>query len=97
VHLIQVDGDTVVPNSSTQRLVTAGNMRQISAPGPNPVGAAEGVWVRFTQGDHGSLIDPSASLSATVEMQRQTIGFAASAVAPGGPFVVISDPSVIGD
>jgi hypothetical protein len=97
VHLIQVDGDTVVPNSATQRLVTAGDMRQISTPGPNPVGAAEGVWVRFTQGDHGSLIDPSASLSATVEMQRQTIGFAASAVAPGGPFVVISDPSVIGD
>jgi len=97
VHLIQVDGDAVVPNSATQRLVTAGDMRQISTPGPNPVGATEGVWVRFTQGYHGSLFDPSASLAATVEMQRQTIGFAASAVLPGGPFVVISDPSVIGD
>jgi hypothetical protein len=53
--------------------------------------------VNFIEGDHSSLFSPSASLAATVEMQRQTIGFAATAVAPGGPFVVISDPSVIGD
>ena len=96
VHLIQVTGDTVVPNNSTQRLVKAANLRQISAAGANPVGPTEGVWVNFTQGSHGSLFDPTASLAATVEMQSQTVQFAASAVAPGGPFVVITDTSVIG-
>jgi hypothetical protein len=96
VHLIQVTGDTVVPNNSTQRLVKAANLRQISAAGANPVGPTEGVWVNFTQGSHGSLFDPTASLAATVEMQSQTVQFAASAVAPGGPFVVITNTSVIG-
>jgi hypothetical protein len=97
VHLIQVTGDTVVPNNSTQRLVKAGNLRQVSAAGANPVGPTEGVWVNFTQGSHGSLFDPTASLAATVEMQSQTVQFAASAVAPGGPFVVITNTSVIGN
>ncbi len=95
VHLIQVVGDTVVPNNSTQRLVTAGNLRQITTPGPNPVGPTEGVWVNFTEGSHGSLFDPTASPAATVEMQKQTVGFAASAVLPGGPFVVVEDTSVV--
>ena len=95
VHLIQVVGDTVVPNNSTQRLVTAGNLRQITTAGPNPVGPTEGVWVNFTEGSHGSLFDPSTSLAATVEMQKQTVGFAASAVLPGGPFVVIENTSVV--
>ena len=97
VHLIQVKDDGLVPNNSTQRLVTAGNLRQVSAEGPNPVGPAEGVWVSFIEGDHGSLISQAASAAATAEMQGQTVGFAASAVQPGGPFVVITDTSVIGD
>jgi hypothetical protein len=41
------------------------------------------------------LFDPSVSLAATVEMQRQSVLFAVSAVQPGGPFVVITDPTVI--
>jgi pimeloyl-ACP methyl ester carboxylesterase len=96
VLLFQVQGDVVVPNNSTQRLVAAGNLRQLSAAGPHPVGPTEGVWVDFTQGDHSSLLSPAASFATTVEMQTQTVTFAASAVAPGGPFVVITDTSVIG-
>lgn len=95
VHLIQVTGDTVVPNSATARLVTAANLRRIGSAGPNAVSAGNGVWVNFTAGSHGTLFDPTASLPATVEMQSQTVQFAASAVAPGGPFVVITNTAVI--
>jgi dienelactone hydrolase len=95
LHLIKVLGDTVVPNSATDRLITAGNLRKLSALGPNAVGPGQGAYVAFTQGSHGSLFDPTASLAATAEMQRQTVLFAASAVQPGGPFVVITNPAVI--
>ena len=49
----------------------------------------------MTAGSHGSLFDPTASLAATVEMQTQAVKFAASAVAPGGPFVFITNPAVV--
>jgi hypothetical protein len=95
VHLIKVLNDTVVPNSATDRLIEAGNLTQLSALGPNAVGPGQGAFVFFSKGSHGSLFDPTASLAATVEMQRQSVLFAVSAVQPGGPFVVITDPTVI--
>lgn len=95
LHLIKVTGDTVVPNNSTDRLIAAGNLTQLSTLGPNAVGPGQGAFVNFIKGSHGSLFDPTASLAATVEMQRQSVLFAASAVQPGGPFVVITDPTVI--
>ncbi|MCU0758906.1 MAG: hypothetical protein MUF07_06870 [Steroidobacteraceae bacterium] len=95
IHLVQVTGDTVVPNSATARLVAAANLRRIGTVGPTAVGAGSGAWVNFVAGSHGTLLDPTASLAATVEMQSQTVQFAASAVAPGGPFVVIGNPAVI--
>jgi dienelactone hydrolase len=95
LHLIKVLGDTVVPNNSTDRLITAGGLRQINTLGPNAVGAGDGAYVAFKAGSHASLFDPRASLAATVEMQRQSVLFATSAVQPGGPFVVITDPTVI--
>ncbi|MBK7904017.1 MAG: hypothetical protein IPJ97_14545 [Proteobacteria bacterium] len=103
VHLIKVLDDSVVPNSSTDRLIAAGGMRKLVDLGPNPVGANDGVnddadgagYTFFSQGSHGSLFDPTASLAATVEMQKQTIKFAASANAPGGPFVILEDPTVL--
>jgi hypothetical protein len=42
-------------------------------------------------GSHGALLDPSTNLAATVEMQGEAVGFAAS----NGAAVVISDPTVI--
>jgi hypothetical protein len=95
LHMIKVIGDTVIPNSATDRLITAGNLTKLSTLGPNAVGPGQGAYVAFTQGSHASLFDPTASLAATVEMQRQSVLFAASAVQPGGPFVVITDPTVI--
>ncbi len=95
LHLTQVVGDTVVPNSATQRLVVAAGLRRLSAAGPTPVAAGNGAWVNFIAGSHGTLFDPTTSLAATVEMQSQTVQFAASAVAPGGPFIVITNTAVL--
>lgn len=95
LHLTKVLGDSVVPNSTTDRLITVGNLLKVSTLGPTPIGPGRGAYTTFTAGSHGTLFDPTASLAATIEMQRQTVLFAASAVQPGGPFVVITDPTVI--
>jgi hypothetical protein len=99
VHMQKVVGDTVVPNSTNDALIRAGNLKKISTLGPTPVGKGTGGYVTMTAGSHGSLLDPNASPSpspaATVEMQTQTVKFAASAVQPGGPFVVITNTAVV--
>jgi hypothetical protein len=95
LHLQKVVGDTVIPNSATDRLIAAGNLKKTSALGPTPVGEGSGGYTTMTAGSHGSLFDPSASLAATTEMQTQAVKFAASANQPGGPFVVITNPAVV--
>jgi hypothetical protein len=95
VHLIKVLNDTVVPNSATDRLIAQGPLRKLKTLGPNAVGPGNGGYTFFSKGSHGSLFDPTASLAATVEMQRQAVLFGASAVQPGGPFVVLTDPTVL--
>lgn len=89
--------DIVVPNSTTQNLVRAGDMRQITTLGPNPVGE-EAVWVKMIAGGHGSLFSPAQgdppSPEATTEMQTQVVTFAVSADA-GTPAVVIGDDTVV--
>lgn len=47
----------------------------VSTPSYNTGG---GYVVRFTAGDHGSILSPTASAAATVEMQRETVNFLAS-------------------
>lgn len=91
--VFQVTGDQVVPNSTTQLLVDAAPLRQITTPGPNPIGT-EGVWVNFTAGDHGTFFSPAASLAATTEMQRQAVTLAVTTDA-GTPAVVITDTTVV--
>ncbi len=95
VHLIKVLNDTVVPNSATDRLIAQGGLNKLKTLGPNAVSAGNGGYTFFSKGSHGSLFDPTASLAATVEMQRQSVLFGASAVQPGGPFVVLTDPTVL--
>jgi len=95
VHLIKVLNDAVVPNNSTDRLIAAGSLRKLKTLGPNAVSEGDGAYTFFSKGDHGSLFSPAASLAATVEMQRQAVLFGASAVQPGGPFVVLTDPTVL--
>jgi hypothetical protein len=77
-HLIKVLDDAVVPNNSTDRLITAGGLTKLTVPGVNPVAAGSGAWSFFQVGSHATLFDPTASLSATMEMQSQAVGFTAS-------------------
>jgi hypothetical protein len=91
VLLTQVVDDTVVPNSATQRLVNATPFVKTATPGLNPVGAGTGTWVHFTEGFHGSLLSPAASLAATTEMQTH----AASLVASGGAAFAITNPAIL--
>lgn len=95
LHLIKVTGDTVVPNSATDKLIVAGGLRKLKTLGPNPVGPGTGAYTVFKVGSHGTLFDPTASLAATVEMQTQAVMFAATANQPGGPFVVLTNPAVL--
>ena len=78
--------DQVIPNSATQRLITAvqnalgaANFPRV-VPGTPRVGSG---YVNFIAGDHGSLLSPAASLPATTEMQTETVIF--NAGYPVGP------------
>ncbi len=92
IHLIEVIGDAVIPNSvataplsGTEPLAAVLGLTAIDA------SAAGGALVRFSAGDHGSIISPAASLAATVEMQTQTATFAATM----GTQLPVTDTSVI--
>jgi hypothetical protein len=74
--LTQVVNDQVVPNTATQRLVNAAEFIKASAAGPAGVAAGSGRWVHFLSGSHGSLLDPTASLAVTTEMQTHAASFA---------------------
>jgi len=97
IHLIQVVGggavppDAVVPNSSTARLILAANLTKVSAAGANVNAGGHRAYVNFVAGDHGSIIDPTASLLATAEMQTETVLFAAT----NGTTLAISYPTVV--
>lgn len=79
LHLIEVIGDAVVPNfvataplSGTDPLARLLGLNQID------MTSATGGLVKFTAGEHGSLINPAPSPAATQEMQQQMAGFALS-------------------
>jgi hypothetical protein len=85
IHVIQVVGDgagvlpdQVVPNSATQVLINAANLTRISTAGANLNPSGHRAYVNFVAGAHASLLSPTASLPATVEMQTQTVTFAFS-------------------
>jgi Bacterial virulence factor lipase N-terminal len=96
-HVFKVLNDSVVPNSATDRLITAGGLTKLKTLGPNPVARGAGTYSFFKVGSHGTLFDPTASLPATMEMQAQAISFSASALTTGGPFLVmgLADASVL--
>jgi pimeloyl-ACP methyl ester carboxylesterase len=110
IHMIEVVGgfdaanvaDTVVPNSSTDLLANLMGLTRISTAGYHPVATGAGVWVQFTAGDHGSLLDPSVPsgvpsaeasvyLGVTTEMQGEAVSLAAT----NGTAVGITDTTYI--
>jgi hypothetical protein len=87
--------DQVIPNnvpgaplSGTDPLIAALGLNTITQ--TTQAASIRGV-VRFTQGVHGSLLDPTSSRPVTVEMQTEM----ASMFISGGHVVQIADPSVI--
>jgi pimeloyl-ACP methyl ester carboxylesterase len=87
--------DQVIPNtvpgaplSGTEPLLAAMGLSSIT--GTTQAASIRGA-VRFTQGSHGSLLDPTTSPAATAEMQ----GEMAYMIGSDGQVVVVTDPSVI--
>jgi len=93
-HLIQVVGggavlpDQVVPNSATQRLITAAALPKVATAGANAVSRG---YVNFIAGDHGSILSPAGGLAPLVGIQQQVVTFAAS----DGATIRIQNPAVI--
>lgn len=88
--------DQVVPNvvpgaplSGTEPLIAAMGLSAITSTTTNTAGIRGAI--RFTQGDHGSLLSPAANAAATAEMQGQM----ASMIASGGVQVRVTNSGVI--
>ena len=92
VHMIEVIGDAVIPNAVATAPLSGtdplARMMGLTQAGASTSGSA---LVKFSAGDHGSILNPAASLAATVEMQTQMATFAATA----GTVLPITDASVI--
>jgi pimeloyl-ACP methyl ester carboxylesterase len=99
IHMIEVVGgggnlpDQVVPNtvtgaplSGTEPLARMMGLASITT----TTSGVDGI-VRFSAGDHSSLLSIEASPSATVEMQSEVAGF----MATGGLTIPVTDASVI--
>ena len=92
IHLVEVEGDDVIPNAvptaplaGTRPLARVLGLPRVAA------SASGDAYVRFSEGDHGTILSPEASAAATAEMQRQIAAYAAS----GGTQLPIEDASVI--
>jgi pimeloyl-ACP methyl ester carboxylesterase len=88
--------DQVIPNTAPG-FPLSGGTPLMAVMGLTPIStttqAATGVraWVRFTNGEHGSILDPSSSPQTTVEMQTEAISF----LATGGTAVQVTNTAVI--
>ena len=96
VMLQEVIGDTVIPNfvataplAGTEPLINVMGLNYISETTVDP-GGIRG-FNRILNASHGSLLDPTANLEATVEMQGEAVSMAAS----DGVNVVVTNPQVI--
>jgi len=88
--------DQVIPNSvpgaplsGTEPLIAALGLTAITTTAQS----ADGIngAVRFLQGEHGSILDPTDYPAATVEMQGEMASFIAS----GGTTVLVNNPAVV--
>jgi pimeloyl-ACP methyl ester carboxylesterase len=91
VLFTKVIGDTVVPNPTNDFLINATGATKVTTAGLQPVAAGAPKFVAFLSGSHGSLLDPTASLAVTQEMQTH----AASLVATGGAAFQVVNSSVL--
>jgi hypothetical protein len=82
--------DQVIPNSATQRLITAVTASGQAFPRVVPGSPVNGDgYVNFVLGDHGSLLNPAASAPATGEMQTETVIYTAGGPGPSPPAPIV--------
>lgn len=102
IHMTEIAGsdgslpDQVIPPSFTDLLADEMELQAVHETTVDPEGV-RGI-VRFLYGDHSSLLDPTASMPVTVEMQTETVIFAAGyppSIPPNGTAIVIQDESVV--
>jgi len=92
--VLQVNGDTVIPNQSSFSGLTFGgtqplaNLMGLSQVSYGDAPANSGL-VKFTEGSHGSLLSPAASAVATAEMQKEIATYVAS------DLIILTDASVV--
>ncbi|MGD9171896.1 MAG: hypothetical protein PVI97_17885 [Candidatus Thiodiazotropha sp.] len=86
LHIIEILGDTVIPNAATENFALLSGADSISATTIAAPGEVLNTIVRFTLGNHSSAIYPNDSPEVTAEMQSQAAAFAAS----GGTIVPIN-------
>jgi len=92
--VVQVNGDTVIPNQSSFSGLTFGgtqplaNLMGLSQVSYGDAPANSGL-VKFTEGSHGSLLSPAASAVATAEMQKEIATYVAS------DLIILTDASVV--
>lgn len=92
IHMIEVVGDTTVKNNNRgSPLSGTDSMARLMGLAATSQDTSESALVRFSAGNHSSLLSPEASLAATIEMQTQVATFAASA----GGLIKITNPEVI--
>ena len=91
VPLIEILGDTAVPNAPTDYLAQLWGVPSVSTTrATTPPGTVSGI-VRFRAGGHASLFNPAINAAVTTEMQRQAVTFAASR----GSAIQVTNTSVV--
>jgi len=92
LHVIEVLGDDRVPNGPTDYIAGLWGLADVTAASPVlfDAGGAHGI-VRFTAGEHSSLLDPTSAPLVTAEMQTQMVSFAVTL----GTTIAITDASVV--
>jgi hypothetical protein len=91
LHVIEILGDTAVPNAPTDYIAQLWGLPSVSTTtAVAPPATVSGI-VRFTAGAHSSLFNPAPNAAATQEMQRQTVTYAASA----GSVIQVTNAGVI--
>lgn len=91
LHVIEILGDTAVPNAPTDYLAQLWGLPSVRTTlATTPPATVSGI-VRFRAGGHSSLFNPAINAAVTTEMQRQAVTYAASA----GSVIQVTNTSVV--
>jgi len=91
LHVIEVLGDTAVPNGPNDYIAQLWGLPAVSSTtAVAPPATVSGI-VRFRAGVHSSLFNAAPNAAVTAEMQRQTVTYAATA----GSVIQVTNSSVV--